>query len=103
MGLFSKRIGKMYNDNGATNQAVTIDPFNITNLFVNYTLKGASRFAQTKIKLAVNNLFNVRRTSKIINQSTQGVGSCLGRVLNIGGATHSVSLTFTIGVSAARP
>ena len=33
MGFFNKRIGTMYNDNGAVNEAVKIDPFNVTNLF----------------------------------------------------------------------
>ena len=44
VGFFNKRIGSFYNDNGSQNQAVPIDPFNITNVFVNYTLKGASYF-----------------------------------------------------------
>ncbi len=30
----------MYNDNVNLHQAVPIDPFNITNLFFNYTLRG---------------------------------------------------------------
>jgi hypothetical protein len=97
-----KRVGKMYNDNGATNQAVAIDPFNITNLFVNYTLKGASRFAQTKIKLAVNNLFNDQNIVGVNPASTKTSVPAPGDVLNIM-AARSVSLTFTIGVSAARP
>ena len=102
VGLFSKRVGKMYNDNGATNQAVAIDPFNITNLFVNYALKGASRFAQTKIKLAVNNLFNDQNIVGVNPASTKTSVPAPGDVLNIM-AARSVSLTFTIGVSAARP
>ena len=45
LGFFSKRVGQMYNDNGSVHQAVPIDPFNITNLFVNYTLRGSSRLS----------------------------------------------------------
>ena len=45
VGFFSKRVGQMFNDNGNTHQAVPIDPFNITNLFINYTLRGSSRFS----------------------------------------------------------
>ena len=45
VGLFNKRVGQMCNDNGAAHQAVAIDPFNITNVFVNYQLRGSSQFA----------------------------------------------------------
>ena len=37
-------------------QAIPIDPFNITNLFFNYTLRGSSRLSQSRVRLAVNNL-----------------------------------------------
>ena len=47
VGLFSKRVGQMYNDNGSIHQAIPIDPFNITNLFFNYTLRGSSRLSQS--------------------------------------------------------
>src|SRR5262245_2402630 len=42
VGFFNKRVGRMYNDNGSLHQAVAIDPFNITNLFFNYALRGSS-------------------------------------------------------------
>jgi iron complex outermembrane receptor protein len=58
LGFFNKRIGPMFNDNGTINEAVSIDPFNYTNLFLNYTIKGESEFNQTKIRLSVNNLFD---------------------------------------------
>ena len=48
VGLFSKRVGQMFNDNGSIHQAIPIDPFNITNLFFNYTLQGSSRLSQLK-------------------------------------------------------
>jgi iron complex outermembrane recepter protein len=57
-GLFNKRIGPMYNDNGSVNQAVPIDPFYMTNAFVNYTVKGASVLRGTKFRLSVNNLLD---------------------------------------------
>src|SRR5258706_6197667 len=56
VGLFSKRVGQMYNDNSSLHQAIPIDPFNITNLFFNYTVRGSSRLSQSRIRLAVNNL-----------------------------------------------
>jgi len=34
----------------ATIEAVRIDPFDITNLYLNYTVKNESRFSQTKIR-----------------------------------------------------
>ena len=62
----------MYNDgtgninyvfNGITvptpaNQAIAINPFDLTNLFVNYTMKGSSFLRGSKLSLAVNNLFD---------------------------------------------
>ena len=57
-GFFNKRVGKMYNDNGSVNQAVPIDPFSVSNLFVNYTIKNASFLRGSKLGLAVNNLFD---------------------------------------------
>ena len=59
----------MYNDNGTltylingikipypVDQAITINPFNVVNVFVNYTIKNASWLRGSKIGLAVNNL-----------------------------------------------
>ena len=42
----------------ALNQAVAIDPFNITNLFLNYTVKQASFLRGTKFRVGINNLFD---------------------------------------------
>jgi iron complex outermembrane receptor protein len=71
VGVVEKRIGTYYNDNGSftytingikipypIDQAVTIDPWDMTNFFVNYTIKSATRFRGTKIQFAVNNLAN---------------------------------------------
>ena len=58
VGGFTKRIGDMYNDNGAFNQAIAIHPFHITNLFFNYTMKGESRLRGTKFRIGVNNLMD---------------------------------------------
>ena len=46
LGLFNKRVGEMWQDNGADHQAVAIDPFNITNVFVNYQLRGLSQLPE---------------------------------------------------------
>jgi iron complex outermembrane receptor protein len=71
VGVINKRVGKMYNDNGAitylidgqklpypADQAISINPFDLTNVFVNYTIKNASCLRGTKIQFAVNNLMN---------------------------------------------
>jgi iron complex outermembrane receptor protein len=57
-GFFDKRVGKLYNDNGSVNQAVPIDPFNVANVFVNYTVKTTSFLRGSRIGLSVNNLFD---------------------------------------------
>src|SRR5262249_3083344 len=53
MGFFHKRVGQLWNDNAATNgatlnQVIPISPFNVTNLFFNFTLRKFERFDQTK-------------------------------------------------------
>jgi iron complex outermembrane receptor protein len=57
-GLFNKRIGSMYVDNGAYHNQATINPLQTTNAFLNYTIRSGSRFDQTKIRLSFNNIFN---------------------------------------------
>jgi iron complex outermembrane receptor protein len=71
VGILNKRVGPMYNDNGSLNylingasiaypvdQAISINPFDLTDVFVNYTVKNASWLRGSKIGLAVNNLLN---------------------------------------------
>ncbi len=62
----------MYNDNGSlpyningisipypVDQAVTINPFSLVNVFVNYTVKDTSFLRGSKIQLAINNLADI--------------------------------------------
>ena len=67
IGMFEKRVGPMYNDlsvassvvfSGVANQVIPIAPFNVTNFYFNYTVRKGSKFAQSKIRLSVNNIFN---------------------------------------------
>jgi iron complex outermembrane receptor protein len=58
LGFFNIRIGRLYNDNGSVNQAIEIDPFNVSNVFINYKVKNASFLRGSKIGLSVNNLFD---------------------------------------------
>jgi iron complex outermembrane recepter protein len=57
-GFFNKRVGKMYDDNGSVHQAIPIDPFNVSNIFVNYTIRSSSFLRGSKLALSVNNLFD---------------------------------------------
>ena len=60
----------MYNDNGDVHQAVPIDPFTIANLFVNYTVGGASKLSPTRIRFAVNNLTDKHSITGVTPAST---------------------------------
>jgi len=100
LGFFNKRIGTMYNDNGAVNQAVAIDPFNVSNLFLNYTIRGDSYLRGTKIRFAVNNLLD--------KHSIVGVAPALATsavspndILTLLPA-RSVSVTVTFGYAPAQ-
>jgi iron complex outermembrane receptor protein len=96
VGIFNKRVGTMYNDNGTINQAVTIDPFNVTNLFFNYTIKGDSYLRGTKIRFGVNNLFDQRNVVGVAPASTKSNAPAPGDILTLLPA-RSVSVTMTFG------
>ena len=98
VGLFSKRVGQMYNDNGAAHQAVAIDPFNITNVFVNYQLRGSSKLSNTRIRFAVNNLTDSHAITGIVPASTKSNLAAPGDILTLMSG-RSVSVSLTVGVS----
>src|ERR1700730_17404440 len=98
VGVFSKRVGQMYNDNGSVHQAVAIDPFTITNVFINYTVGGSSRLSQTRIRLAVNNLTDSHAITGITPASSRSSLPAPGDVLTLM-AARSVAVSFTIGYS----
>lgn len=69
VGFVYKRVGGYWEDNSTLNyningvsipypvdQAVKIQPWDLENLFFNYTIKNSSHFRGTKIRLAINNL-----------------------------------------------
>ena len=98
VGLFSKRVGGMWNDNGSVHQAIPIDPFNITNLFFNYTVRGSSRLAQSRIRLAVNNLTDSHAVTAISAASTKSNAPAPGDILTLmSGRSVSVSATLGLG------
>jgi iron complex outermembrane receptor protein len=57
-GIFNKTVGTQRLDNGAFHNEATISPFTLTNLFLNYTVRGNTRFNNTKFRLSFNNIFN---------------------------------------------
>jgi iron complex outermembrane receptor protein len=69
LGLVDKRVGTLYNDNAQltylingvkipypVDEAIKINPFNLVNVFANYTVKNGSWLRGSKIGLAVTNL-----------------------------------------------
>jgi len=98
VGFFSKRVGEMYNDNANLHQAIPIDPFNITNLFVNYTLRGSSRLAASRIRLALNNLTDSLAITAVSAASAKSNAAAPGDILTLM-AGRSVAVSFTVGVS----
>ena len=96
LGFFNKRIGRMYNDNGATNEAVKINPFNVTNLFLNYTFKGESKYRGTKVRLGINNLLDKHSIVGVNPASATTSVAAPGDILTML-AARSVSMTVTFG------
>ena len=96
LGIFNKRVVGFYNDNGTINQAVAIDPFNVTNLFINYTIRGDSYLRGTKIRFAVNNLFDQHNIVGVVPASTKSNAPAPGDILTLLPA-RSVSVTMTFG------
>jgi iron complex outermembrane recepter protein len=118
VGLTDKRVGTMYNDNGSltyliggikipypVDQAITINPFNLLNVYVNYTVKNASWMRGSKIGLAINNLTDdhsiVGITPAIAATATAPFVPNSGDLMNLLPG-RSVMVTFTAGWSPKR-
>ncbi len=113
IGLTYKRVGQYYNDNGTltytingvkvpypVDEAIKISPFQLTNVFVNYTIKNSSRLRGTKFQLAVNNLANSHNiagvTPAIAATATAPYVPNSGDLLNLLPG-RSITLTITGG------
>ncbi len=116
IGLIEKRVGTMYNDNGSlaygptkipfpVDQAITINPFNLVNVFVNYTIKNQSWLRGSKIGLAVDNLADshniVGVTPFTPATSTVAFAPNPGDLLNLLPG-RSVILSLTVGYAPKR-
>jgi iron complex outermembrane receptor protein len=98
LGILNKRVGALWNDNGSIHQAIPIDPFNITNAFVNYSVGGTSRLAKTRLRLAINNLTDIHPITAIAAASTRSNAAAPGDVLTLM-AGRSVAASITLGFS----
>jgi len=65
VGVFNKRIGSKWEDNGAYHNQLRDDPYNVSNAYINYTIRGHSHFDQTKIRLSVNNLMGSHNITSV--------------------------------------
>ena len=105
IGFTYKRVGQMYNDNGTINQAITIQPWELMNLFFNYTIKNQSQLRGTKIQLALNNLANSHNIVGITPANAGTIASPYTQspndLLNLLPG-RSVSITITGGYAPRR-
>ena len=83
IGLFNKRVGTEFQDNGAYHNQYTVDPFTLTNANVNYTVR-TGRFANTKFAMSFNNLFDEHTIT-----SVQLAGSPVSQTLASNGITYT--------------
>ena len=105
MGQTHKRVGQYYNDDGTINQAIAIQPWELVNLFFNYTIKGQSYLRGSKIQLALNNLANSHAITGIIAATAGTLAAPFmpapGDQLNLLPG-RSVSITITGGYAPRR-
>jgi iron complex outermembrane receptor protein len=98
LGMFTKRVSRLYDDNGSAHEAIRIDPFALTNLFVNYRVGGTSRLSTSRIRLAVNNLFDNHNIVAVKAASKKSSIPAPGDLLTLLPG-RSISVTFTVGLS----
>jgi iron complex outermembrane receptor protein len=118
LGLTDKRVGVTYNDNGnltylingvnipyPVNEAIKLDPFNIANVFVNYTIKNQSFLRGSRIGVAVNNIADnhalIGITPAVAATLTTPYTQSSGDLLNLVPG-RSVMVTMTVGWGPRR-
>ena len=121
LGVFNKRIGTFYADNGAYHNQATISTFNQTNAYFNYTIRTNGRFDQTKLRLSFNNLFDQHNitgdsiTGTALTQTIKANGTSYTDPFTTSGPTpiaggdnisvlpgRSIMLAVTFGLSPKR-
>ncbi len=118
VGLTWKRVGQYYNDNGSltyninglkipypVDQAIVINPWMLTNLFFNYTIKNSSFLRGTKIQFAINNLADAHNVTGITPAIAATASAPFvangGDLLNLMPG-RSFTITFTGGYAPKR-
>jgi iron complex outermembrane receptor protein len=84
VGILNKRVGTFYIDNGQYHNQYTVNPFNVTNAFINYTVRSGSHFDQTKIKLSFNNLLDQHNVT-----GNSPVGAAQTQTISANGTTYT--------------
>lgn len=118
IGAYNKRIGTQRIDNGSYHNQATIDPFQTTNTYFNYTVRGGSIFDQSKIRFSVNNLFNQKNLTNVgLTGTAQTMTLANGDkdLFNTNGPTpiagadtmsflsgRSITISFTFGLAPRR-
>jgi len=95
--ILAKRVGKMYNDSTSGqpgNEAYTINPVVLTNMFINYAISNPVSFSKkAKVQLAVNNLFD-KHSITAINGAGSDANPLPGDLITTLPA-RSIALTLT--------
>jgi iron complex outermembrane receptor protein len=119
-GWLTKRIGPMWNDNKATvklnytdgtisgntsitaNQVIPVDPFTLSNLFVNYNVRYFSHFGESKLRLSFNNLFDARGITGLTagTAGTTFIPAGTDTLTLLPG--RSITVSFQVGLSRER-
>ena len=94
LGLFNKRVGNMWNSLGANQDGIRIDPWEITNAYLNYTFKGESKFANTKLRLSFNNLFDQHYIVGVKAGSSSSFPGPNDLLTKLAGRSVQMSVTF---------
>ena len=95
VGLVTKRVGPMSNDNGTYIDAIQIDPFTTLNMFFNYTIKTNSFLRGSKFSVGATNLTDNRALIGV-TPATKNVAFVPGpndQVSYLAGRAVMVSLT----------
>jgi iron complex outermembrane receptor protein len=89
-GFFNKRVGQFYQDVSGFHNEVVVNPFDISNAYINYTVRSGSHFDQTKIRLSVNNLFDQHNVTGITS-----AGTVAGTTFTATSAAGTPNLTYS--------
>jgi iron complex outermembrane recepter protein len=95
-GLFNKRVGTFFLDNGSYHNQETINPFSVTNLFFNYTVRSGGMFDQTKFRLSFNNLFNEHNDTGL-GDTFAGTAPTTTLTQGVNGTTYTYTNPFISG------